>query len=43
LGLVILGTYKEFGAMVGGEWQEFRGTSHVEERYTYSPPLCFTE
>jgi hypothetical protein len=43
LGLVITGTYAEFEAMVGDAWQEFRGTSHVEERYTYLPPLCFTE
>jgi hypothetical protein len=43
LGFVITGTYREFRALVHDQWFEFRGTSHVEERYTYLPPVCFTE
>jgi hypothetical protein len=43
VGLVVIGTYQENEAVLHGEHYEWRGTSHVEERYTYLPPLCFSE
>jgi hypothetical protein len=40
LGIVITGTYWEGENTVTSAPGPWRGASHVEERYTYLPPLC---